>query len=118
MSKNIISHTEIPVTDLKLCKDFYEKLFDWKIDIENFPNYGFAPLIETSSVGFYLRKTKVRSPAVRPVVEVTDIEKTLKQVEKLGGKRKSAKMEIAPGMGFAAEFTDIFGNTIGLHSMS
>jgi predicted enzyme related to lactoylglutathione lyase len=49
-------------------------------------------------------------------MEVEDIESTLKLVKEAGGKQTREKYEIAPEVGFAANFADCFGNAWGLHS--
>ena len=33
MSKNKVVHFEIPATDFKKAKEFYEGIFDWKLEL-------------------------------------------------------------------------------------
>ena len=41
---NPLFHWELMVNDVDQAKDFYQKVFDWEVDDEHFPNY---PLIKT-----------------------------------------------------------------------
>ena len=109
-----LNHVEIPVTDLKKAKFFYDKIFGWEIDLNMMANYGLAN-IKPVSVGFW-PIDKIPEKGVNLVFEVDDIESKLDEIVKADGEIVREKYEIAPEIGFAAEFKDIFGNYLGLFS--
>ena len=121
MSKHKVVHFEIPATDFKKAKDFYGKIFGWKLKM-----WGGAYLMATTTEldknqrpsemggingGFYKRKSKKQQPSF--VVETDSIVKTLEKVKKAGGKVLKAKSPIGD-MGFMAEFVDPDGNEMSL----
>lgn len=108
-----IVHIEIPATDLNKAKNFYSKVFGWKIDIMP-PEMNYA-LFETGSppAGGFNKVDKVTQGGCLIYLQVDDIEKKLKEIEKAGGKTVSKKTEI-PQMGWYATFRDVFGNVLGL----
>jgi len=107
-----IVHFEIPVTDLNKAKEFYSKLFGWKIEV--MPEMGYA-LIETGSPpgGGFNKVEKVKEGGCLLYIQVEDIEKKLKEIEKAGGKTVREKTEI-PTFGWNSGFEDVFGNILGL----
>jgi len=109
---NPIVHLEIPVTDLNKAKEFYSKVFGWKVDLD--PQMGYA-LFETGTPpgGGFNKVDKVKVGGCLFYISVDDIEKKLKEIELAGGKTVRKKTEI-PQMGWDATFTDIFGNELGL----
>ena len=121
MSKNKVVHFEIPASDLKKAKQFYEKVFDW--EVEMWGDEGAMAMttevdkdqnpIEAGGIngGFYKRKSKKEQPSF--VVETDSIDKTLEKIKKSGGKVTAPKHEIGE-WGFMAEFSDPEGNEIGL----
>ncbi len=121
MSKNKVVHFEIPAKDLKKSKDFYEKIFDWKIELwkdkggmaNTTPSDKEGNPTEAGGIngGFYKRKSKADHPSI--VVQTDSITETLKKIKKAGGKVTTAKHEIGE-WGFMADFTDLEGNEIGL----
>ena len=111
---NVIVHAEIPVTDLKKAKEFYSKVFDWKVQLMEEMNYA---LFETGAepAGGFNKVDKVKEGGVVFYIGVDDVEKKLKEIEKAGGKAMSKKMEI-PGFGWQALFKDVFGNVLGVYT--
>jgi len=109
---NPIVHMEIPVTDLKKAKEFYSKLFGWKVDL--IPEMDYA-LFETGTPpgGGFTKVDKVKEGGCLFYISVDDIEKKLKEIEKAGGKTVRRKTEI-PQFGWDATFKDTFGNVLGL----
>jgi predicted enzyme related to lactoylglutathione lyase len=112
---NTVNHVEIPVLDLKKAKEFYESIFDWNVDIEAMPNYGLVDLKGTASIGMF-EVEKIVEHGVNVVFEAEDITQTLEEIKKAGGKVIREKFEIAPEIGFSAQFQDVFGNEFGLFS--
>ncbi len=49
-----VNHVEIPVLDLKKTKEFYEGIFNWKVDLDAMPNYGLVELKNATSIGFFV----------------------------------------------------------------
>lgn len=112
---NTVNHVEIPVLNLKKAKQFYESIFDWKVDTELMPNYGIVELENTASIGFFVVE-KVPDHGVNVVFEVEDINQKLGEIKQAGGSVLREKYEIAPEIGFSAQFQDCFGNEFGLFS--
>ena len=112
-----VNHVEIPVLDLKKAKEFYKTIFEWNIDLESIDNYGICEIKNSASIGFYL-VDKIPEHGINVVFEVEDIEKKLREIEKAGGEITREKYEIAPEIGFSAQFKDCFGNELGLYSRS
>ena len=111
----IVNHVEIPVLDLKKTKEFYEGIFNWKVDLDAMPNYGLVELKETASIGFYIVE-KIPDHGINVVFEVEDITQKLTEIKNAGGTIKRDKYEIAPEIGYSAQFEDCFGNELGLFS--
>ena len=110
-----VNHVEIPVLDLTKAKEFYKITFEWEIDLDSMPNYGLVEIKGAASIGFFITE-KIPNHGINVVFEVEDIEKTLEKVTKAGGKVKREKYEIAPEIGYSAQFQDCFGNEFGLFS--
>ena len=112
---NPIVHVEIPVTDLKKAKEFYSKMFGWKIEM--MPKEMNYALFETESEpgGGFNKVDKVKEGGCLIYIKVDDIEKKLKEIERAGGKTVRKKAEI-PGFGWDAAFKDVFGNIVGLYT--
>jgi len=109
---NPIVHMEIPVTDLKKAKDWYSKLFGWKVDL--FPEMNYALFDPgTPPGGGFNKVDKVKTGGCMFYISVDDIEKKLKEIESAGGKTVRKKTEI-PQFGWDAAFIDVFGNELGL----
>ena len=121
MSKNKVVHFEIPASDLKKAKEFYEKVFDWKVAMWG----SEGAVAQTTKVdknqdpveiggingGFYKRKSKNDRPTF--VVQTSSIDETIEAIKKAGGKITTQKHAIGD-WGFMADFTDPEGNEIGL----
>ncbi|MHA2366182.1 MAG: VOC family protein [Candidatus Hodarchaeales archaeon] len=110
-----VNHVEIPVLDLNKTKEFYKTIFDWNVDIESMPNYGLVEIKDSASIGFFVVK-KIPEHGVNVVFEVEEINQKLKEIKEANGKVKREKYEIAPEIGFSAQFEDCFGNEFGLFS--
>jgi uncharacterized protein len=121
MIKNKVVFFEVPASNFKRAKQFYEKVFDWKVELwgdEGAMAYTTAVdkdhnPIEPEGIngGFYRRKSKHDQPSFG--VETGSIDKTLKAIEKSGGKVITPKHSIGE-WGFMADFADLEGNVIAL----
>jgi len=119
--KNKVVFFEIPASNFKQAKKFYEKVFDWKVDLwgdEGAMAYTTAVdkdhnAIEPGGIngGFYIRKSKDDHPSF--CVQTGSIDKTLKAIEKAGGKVITPKHSIGE-WGFMADFADPEGNVVAL----
>jgi len=110
-----VNHVEIPVLDLKKAREFYKITFDWEVDLDSMLNYGLVELKGAASIGLFIVE-KIPEHGINVVFEVEDIEQMLKDIIKAGGEVKREKYEIAPEIGFSAQFQDCFGNEFGLFS--
>lgn len=105
-----VVHFEIGCRDSRKTKEFYSKLFDWKITSAG-PAEMIAP--EPSGVGGHI--TALGHEPYRYTifyVDVEDIAECLKKAESLGGKTLVPPVEIPTGI--FAWMQDPEGNTIGL----
>ncbi len=111
---NPVVHFEIGSRQSEKAKAFYASLFGWKISSQ-----GPAEIIDTVSRDGIQGNIAVaeHDPYVTVYIAVPDIDATLANVKKLGGKTLVPRTEI-PGMGQFAWFADIDGNALGLWKQS
>lgn len=107
-------HIEIPTTDSTKSKEFYSKVFRWKINESN-PDYISYSTPDDESGGFTTSSKPVQDGVVI-YIDVEDIEKKLREIEGAGGKTVKGKTAISPEFGFYGLFTDPCGNIMGLWS--
>lgn len=109
----LISHIEIPSTDLDKTKDFLTKVFGWE-----FKHFGNGYLLFNNHKGIMvgLRAVDKVSTGDTTVFHVTveNIDEVLSKSKDNGGDVKQRKTTI-PAMGWYALITDPAGNTIGLY---
>jgi predicted enzyme related to lactoylglutathione lyase len=120
---NIGTWFEIPATDLKRAKAFYEKVTELNLShvdigpssMEMFPGDSAA---SGAAGALIVTEGYVPSHSGSVIYFATnDILAFLKRVADAGGKTVVEKMSIGE-FGFIAQFQDSEGNRIGLHSMS
>ena len=111
--KNFVDHVELPALDLEKSKKFFESVFDWNVNLEMMPNYGFVQ--SKPSVGLF-KVEKIDSGATKTnvVIHVEDIESHLKKVKKFGGSVVKGKTAIGEGFGFYAQFLTPDGFEMGM----
>jgi uncharacterized protein len=119
--KNKVVLFEIPTSDVHKAKAFYETVFDWTVDLwgdegamalTTASDKNFNPTeIGGINGGFYKRKSKEDHPSF--CMEAESIDKTLKAIEKAGGKVVTPKHAIGE-WGFMADFADPEGNVMTL----
>jgi predicted enzyme related to lactoylglutathione lyase len=78
-------------------------------------NYGLVDIKDAVSIGFFIVET-IPDRGIVIVIEVKDIPSKLKMIEEAGGTIVKEKYHIGEGIGYAADFTDIFGNQLSLFS--
>jgi uncharacterized protein len=120
MSGKPFVHIEIPAQDPVKAGEFYSELFGWEcthmpeMDYVTFNTQPELPPMTALGGGFPRIDGETYKPNdVVAYVDSDDIEATLRQIEKLGGKALTAKMEI-PGIGWFAFFCDPSGNRLAL----
>lgn len=112
-----IVHFDIASDDVSRARDFYEGLFDWKLQAP--PGMDNYYLIETTDtkgkpgVGGGLGQRGDASQRITAYFGVDDLDAYAAQVEKLGGTVAAPKMPV-PGWGWLAMCLDTEGNPFGL----
>jgi predicted enzyme related to lactoylglutathione lyase len=115
MAPHTIVHIEIPLKDTRQAAEFYGKLFGW--EIEEMPEMDYVTFGTESGLGGGFPKIdgemyKGDDPII--YIQTDDIEATLGDIEKAGGKPLMGKTEIT-GMGWFAFFADPSGNRMALY---
>ncbi|HBD93781.1 MAG: hypothetical protein A2015_00755 [Spirochaetes bacterium GWF1_31_7] len=117
---NPVSWFDIPVTDIKRAKNFYESVFKFKMTLIDTPFIKLAmfPISkESTGVSGSIIQTPNNKPSKEGTViyfNVDNIDETLSMVEENGGKVTLKKVNLGKQMGFIALFEDCEGNIIGL----
>jgi predicted enzyme related to lactoylglutathione lyase len=96
-------HVEIPTTDLRKAKRFFEKIFGWTY--RDIPDLGYV-LFRAGTPpggGFFLVKKMPKKGQVNLYIEVGDIDAKLKEIRKARGKVLMKKTEVGT-MGWMAQF--------------
>lgn len=124
-NKNINSrviHFELQADDIDRAKNFYNKLFGWKIepmmtaDKGGMDYWGIttgADGMPGINGGLYKRTPEKKINTYDCTILVNDIDQAIKDVKDNGGKIRQEKTEM-PGFGFFAGGTDTEGNVFGL----
>jgi len=119
-----VVHFEVPYDDRKRAKKFYEEIFGWNIFDSGMKGAEYdlvhtGPTDKegmTNEAGFInggmMKRMSVGEQPVM-VIDVSDIDKTLQEIERIGGKILAPKMEVAD-MGLYARANDTEGNVIGI----
>ena len=114
MAGKPIVHVEIPAKDPAAAARFYHDVFNW--EYEEVPEMRYITFKTGADQGGgfpEIDNHMYRPDNVIVYIDCDDIEATLQQIEKLGGKTVVPKSPI-PGMGWFAHFTDPSGNRIAL----
>ncbi len=115
MPAHPIVHVELSASTGAAASKFYHDVFGWKIEhapqfdyymfsAEGGPGGGFNPVGEHTKAGDVL-----------VYIGTDDIEASLAQIEKAGGKTLVPKTEIS-GVGWFAQFSDPTGNRMALYT--
>lgn len=112
-----VVHFEFAVDDPDRTIEFFRRVFGWTIEKwgESGEDYWLVMTGDRSTMGIdggFMRRMKGMSGLVN-VIEVQDIDKSIADVEKAGGKLVHPKMDV-PKVGTAAYFTDTEGNVWGM----
>ena len=126
MKMNPVVHFEMPAEDRRRMSEFYTNAFGWQTN-QLGPEMGEYVLVTTTEVdenmmikkpgaingGFFQKTDDVASQYPSIVIQVDDIKKSMKKVEKAGGKIHGDPMEI-PGVGWFVSFLDTEGNRVSM----
>ena len=116
---------EIPVSNMERAKKFYEKVFDIKIEVDQFGDtqMGFFPFAEDSEAkgagGALVSNEQFYKPMANGTLvyfSSPEITYELRKVEGVGGVVLQEKTLIREDIGYMAMFLDSEGNRIALHS--
>ncbi|MBT3391091.1 MAG: VOC family protein [Chloroflexi bacterium] len=114
MSKHPIIHIEFSAADREAAGQFYNSVFDWKI--QQMPEMNYATFTAKGGPGGGFNPVSEENPAGTTLIYIStdDIPATLAQIEKHGGTSIVPETEI-PGVGWFAVFKDPTGNTVALY---
>jgi hypothetical protein len=132
--KDPIVHFEIPADDVERAKKFYSEIFGWGIEKFDMPSdsstegdpYYMVYTAETDeknmiktpgAINGGLMKRQSPDQTLVNYISVDSIDEKLETIKEKGGEICMPKTEIAPGMGWIANFKDTEGNMMGLHQM-
>ncbi|MBI5643277.1 MAG: VOC family protein [Deltaproteobacteria bacterium] len=107
-----IVHFEIPADDVNRAKGFYTKLFGWEFKEVPQMNYWLISTGKGSTGGGMMKRQDPQQKII-DYIDVPDIDKYLKEIERLGGKVLAGKTAV-PKMGYFAVCMDTEGNPFGL----
>jgi predicted enzyme related to lactoylglutathione lyase len=110
---NPFVHIELSTHDLAKAKEFYARLFDWKL--EEIPQFNYTMIGVGEGVGGGMMTSP--NPSVPshwlPFVSVDDINAATEKARGLGANVVRGPMEV-PGAGWFTIFIDPTGATLGL----
>jgi predicted enzyme related to lactoylglutathione lyase len=106
-------HVEIPTTDLKKAKRFFEKIFGWTYRDLPDMNYVLFRAGSPPGGGFCLVRKMPKKGQVNLYIEVEDIDAKLKEIRKARGKVLVKKTEVGT-MGWMAQFATPDGCSLSL----
>jgi len=106
-------HVDFASTDLEVSERFYTTVFGWEFLPGSDPVYRLFKTSSNIGGGIWKSETIMPQGGVVVYLFVSDIEARLAAVEANGGKTVVGKSPI-PEHGWYAQFTDPFGNKLGL----
>jgi predicted enzyme related to lactoylglutathione lyase len=111
---NPFVHVELNTTDLGKAKDFYGKLFDWKLEDAPMPEGTYTLInVGQGTGGGMMKQMMPGAPSAwLPYVVVDDIEASTKKAKSLGAKVLKDVTEV-PQMGWLSIINDPTGATLG-----
>lgn len=123
-SDNVCVWFEIPATDLKRAKSFYEAVFPGAMSMVSCDVSGEVIVFdapEGAVKGAIVKAVPGSNPGAATIVYINggnDLAVPLSRVEMAGGKVLVGKTALPAPWGFMAQFQDSEGNTVGLHSLA
>lgn len=111
---NPFVHVELNTTDVSKAKDFYGKLFDWKLEDMPAPMDYTLIKVGEGTAGGIMRHPVPGAPSMwLAYVQVDDINAATAKAKSLGATVKKDVTEI-PGIGWFSIFTDPTGAALAL----
>ena len=107
-----IVHIELPSRDFARSATFYAKLFGWKTDGVQSGGHLLVDL-PGGVQGSWIRDALAQAPGPVPFVAVGDVDRTLAEVEKQGGRILVPRMALA-NRGVFGLIADCDGNVLGV----
>ncbi|MDE1846148.1 MAG: VOC family protein, partial [Candidatus Micrarchaeota archaeon] len=122
-----VVHFELPADDMKRSQKFYHELFGWNmVEMPEEMHYTVINTAKTDERGMILEGGKINGGimdkgmnkdhgggSVVIVVDVKNIDASIKKAQALGAKVVMEKMEI-PNVGIYARIRDLDGNILGM----
>ena len=113
---NPFVHVELQSTDIKKARDFYARLFDWKLEDSQMPGFGTYTMInvgEGTGGGMMASQSPGAPSQWLAYVEVPDIASATRKAKDLGAK---VVLDVTPvaDMGKMSVIVDPTGATLGL----
>lgn len=111
-----VIHFELNVRNVEKAKEFYEKVFNWKIEKWDGPmEYWFVVTGDKKEAGINggMGKVESESSSIINTIGVEDIDKVIEQIKMMGGKIVNPKHAV-PGIGWLAYFKDPEGLLFGI----
>ncbi len=117
-----IVHFEIPANDVERLKNFYSKLFDWKIEKVSGPmDYWLIYTVPTDESGMPkepgvnggMMKRQDRNQKITNYISVESVDEYSRKVQELGGTIVVPKQEVHE-MGYFAVCVDPEGNIFAI----
>ena len=124
LNSNPVGWFEIPVSDMERAVKFYETVFSFNLEIQNFGGFEMAwfPYADKPGApGSLVHDEKFYKPSQDGVLiyfssPSGDLKNELDKVESAGGKVLMQKKNISEEIGFMGMISDTEGNRIALHS--
>ncbi len=124
MKQNMVTWFEIPVNDMDRAKNFYEKVFNISMSVEDFggvqmawfPHAGDIP----GAMGCLIKNDNYTPSEDGALLYFgsKDIKTELDRVEGAGGTVRQERTMISPEYGYMGIFIDTEGNRIALYAKS
>jgi predicted enzyme related to lactoylglutathione lyase len=113
---NPFVHVELQTNDLKKAREFYQKLFDWKLEdapVEGFGTYTMIGVGDGTGGGMMANSTKGAPSRWLAYVSVDDIASATKKAKQLGAQ---IALDVTPvaDMGQMSVIVDPSGAALGL----
>ena len=113
---NPVVHFEIRSSDMAKAREFYGKLFDWEMKLEESMNYTIVEVGKDGIGGGIMQAEEGKFPPyVAFYVQVDELAPVVKKAEELGAKIL-VPPTLIPNIGSFAMFTDFDNNMIGIWS--
>ena len=111
-----VIHFEIPADDPERAIQFYEKVFNWKIEKWDGPIEYWLIMTgpeDQPGIDGGLARREDPEMGIENMIDVEDLDASIANVEKHGGQVIRPRMAV-PGIGWMAYINDTEGNVFGL----